>query len=82
MEVKDWELKKKREKAKRATKMKRAYMVNSIVVEIERQRYWKYMTNGAEAGALISLGQTVSSYCKSEDYSDSAYIGNSWGWIK
>lgn len=54
-------------------------MVNSIVVEIERQRYWKYMTNGAEAGVLISLGQTVSSYCKSADYSDSAYIGNSWG---
>lgn len=50
-------------------------MVNSIVVEMGAKRYWKYMTNGAEAGALISLGQTVSSYCKSEDYSDSAYRG-------
>lgn len=31
-------------------------MVNSIVAEIESQRYWKDMTNGAEAGGLISLG--------------------------
>ena len=53
-EVKDWELKKKREKAKRSTKMKRAYMVNSKVVEMESQRYWKFVSNGAEAGGDLT----------------------------